>query len=414
MNVQRSQRDILRDALVPASLVARPERFGGTPHGDCLRGDLVFENGRAVRLVPGQPAGQPRMVLPRLTEAHVHLDKCHTIDRLAASGGGLQAAIDAQAADRQTWTAEDIRRRAGRGLAELARAGCGAVRTHVDWGGTTARDGVPLAWQVLREMAADAPAGMVVQLAALTGIEDLADPARAETIARTIAADGGVLGSFVLGQPEAPEGIAQAFRLAGKFDLALDFHVDEGLDPGLNGLEMIADTALATGHGGSVLCGHACSLANLGRGDFDRLADKVARAAISVVSLPATNLYLQGRNGGTPDRRGLTRLHELRAAGVNLVLGTDNVRDAFFPLGRHDPIQSLALAVAAAHLDPPFGPHLQMITTAARTALGLPQVTVDGAGPDDLIVCAAPSTPDLLAGDQARLPLSKALEETLA
>jgi len=144
--------------------------------------------------------------------------------------------------------------------------------------------------------------------------------------------------------------------------------------------------------------------------DFARIADKCARAGITICTLPITNLYLQGRTDGTPDRRGITRLHELRAAGVKVAVGSDNVGDAFCPLGAHDPRAALALASVMAHLDPPLGEWLPAITTDAATALGQKPVTVDGAQLSDLLTCDVAHTADLIAG---RAPLRPATE-TLA
>ncbi len=395
----------LSGVLVPRSLLADRDGFGGTRQGDCMAGDLVLHEGRAVALVPGDSPAQ-RVLMPRLTEPHVHLDKCHSIHRMQGVGGDLAAAITAQKADKQHWTAEDLTTRAGRGLSELAAAGCGAVRSHVDWGDDPDASEAPLAWEVLGDLAADAP--LTLQRAALTSIDRMADPAYAQACAERVARDGGVLGAFVFDQPNRDAGLANMFRAAEQWGLALDFHVDEGLAEGLDGVERIADAAFATGFEGPVLCGHVCSLANLPQQDVARIADKLAGARISVAMLPQTNLYLQGRRDGTPDRRGVTLVHELRAAGVNVTIGADNVRDAFCPIGRHDPLHVLGLSVLAAHLDPPFGDHLPLITTNARRALGLAPLTVDGAGFGDLLIVDATDTSDLLSGAQPR-PLSETL-----
>ena len=390
--------------LIPRALIADPGRFGGMPDADCLSGDLILRGGRAVALEPTGRAAS-RIVLPRLTEPHVHLDKCHSIDRMLGVGGDLSAAIAAQSGDKVRWNTDDIRARAVRGLKELADAGCGAVRSHVDWPDDPDPEAVPLAWDVLGELAA--ASGLQLQRAALTDISRLANPDYARRCADRLSRDGGVLGAFVFDQAERDAGLANAFREADRLGLALDFHVDEGLTPDLDGLERIADAALAARFEGPVLCGHACSLANLPGTDVARIGDKLARAGIAVAALPQTNLYLQGRRDGTPDRRGITRIHELRAAGVTVVLGTDNVRDAFCPIGRHDPLQSLALGVLSAHLDPPFGDHFPMITTGARAALGLEPLTVDGAAIGDLIMFDATTTSDLLSGTARPRPLAE-------
>ena len=121
--------------MVPVSMIARLDKFRGARDQDCVLGDLLVRNGCAERLVPAGPTGgSPWMVLPKLTECHVHLDKCFAISRMNGVRGGLQAAIAAQAADRVHWTQSDIRSRATRALEDLITSGCGSIRSHVDWG----------------------------------------------------------------------------------------------------------------------------------------------------------------------------------------------------------------------------------------------------------------------------------------
>ncbi|MBC6437760.1 MAG: amidohydrolase family protein [Rhodobacteraceae bacterium] len=394
---------------VPVDLLARPDGFGGVRQGDLLCGTLVLEAGRAQRLDPDSGAKPPRgIVLPRLAEAHVHLDKCHSITRIADVGGDLAAALRAQRADKVHWTAGDLDHRTRRGMRELRSAGCGAVRSHVDWATGPDAPEAPIAWDILGALAkAAAQDGIALQRAALTSIEDMAETDRARQVARRVARDGAVLGSFLFDQAQRHKGVLTLFRLADRLGLPLDFHVDEGLDPALNGLEIIADVALETGFQGPVFCSHACSLASQQADTVARVAEKLAKASIALAVLPSTNLYLQGRRAGTPDRRGLTRLHELAAHGVNIVIGTDNVRDAFYPIGRHDPLHSLSLAVMAGHLDPPFGRHLRTITTTARRAMGLAPLWIDDAASQDLIFFETPGLSDLIAGAARAVPLSE-------
>lgn len=411
MNMARvSEPLILENVLVPSSMIANTQSFGGTRVADCVHGDLILSDGRAVALQPSAgKADAARMITPRLTECHVHLDKCHTISRMEGVGGDLAAAIEAQHLDRALWTENDLRQRAERGLRELIAAGCGVVRSHLDWSLDPETGMAPLAWHVLRELAQDYKDRVSLELAPLVDTTELIDPERAEALGEDIASGGGALGVFVFDQPNRSEAIRAAVRVAEKYGLPLDFHVDEGLQPGLDGLEMIAVILIETGFQGPVLCGHACSLINLSDGPLDALLEKIARSGLTVAGLPTSNLYLQGRRAGTPDRRGITRIQELRAAGVPVVVGTDNVRDAFCPLGRHDPRKSLELAALAAHLDPPFGDYFPMITTEAQKALGHSPTTVDGAAIEDLLIVDAASTSDWLTGTTAPKPLTDIL-----
>ncbi|WP_270730884.1 amidohydrolase family protein [Shimia sp. Alg240-R146] len=388
--------------------------FGGIVEGAYLRGDLICKNGGSPRLLPASLSPAPKLVLPRFTEAHVHLDKCHSVDRMPAVGGNLRAAIDAQSQDKAFWSEEDLRARATRGLQELISAGCKAARSHVDWSHGEGARTPPLAWHILKELAQDFRDHITLNLAPLTSLEDLADPQTAKTLVREISCVGGALGSFVLDQPNLPKGIQTAFEIAMHHGIALDFHVDEGLADGLDGLELIARTAIETGFDGPILCGHACSMMNLSGDAMKRRINLVAQSGLSVVTLPSTNLYLQGRTEGTPDRRGLTRVRELRASSVPVIVGTDNVRDAFCPLGRHNPRASLALAVLAAHLDPPLADLWPMITTDAAQALGMAQTFVDEASIDDLLVCDAPSTTSALDDSTQLYPLKTYADRTVA
>ncbi len=385
---------------VPRALLQDPDGFGGVVDGDSLMGRAVVRDGHLVGLMAAE-AGATAMVLPALSEAHCHLDKCHTIHRLADVGGDLMAAINAQMGDKANWTEHDLRTRAARGLREAALAGCGTLRSHVDWGETAA---APLSWQVLTDLAQDTPLEM--QCAALTGIDHMADAAFARDVAEQVAASKGVLGSFILYHDNARAGLRNTFAEADRLGLALDFHVDEGLGD-FNGLEAIADTALETGFQGPILCGHAVSLLDKAPEDFARIADKLARAGITVCALPITNLYLQGRADGTPDRRGITRLRELHAAGVPITIGSDNVGDAFCPTGAHDPMGALNMAVLGAHLDPPLDRWLPAITTTARAALGLEPQHIDTAPLSALRLCHTATTADLIAGRAPLLPFDQ-------
>ncbi|MGA9251841.1 MAG: amidohydrolase family protein [Roseobacter sp.] len=380
---------ILHDVLVPRVLLRRPDAFGGIPVDDCLRGDFHYSDGAPNRLEPAEQTDRPRMLLPALTEAHCHLDKCHSVARFGAVGGNLDQAIAAQTEDKAHWTQDDLTRRMTRGLTELYAAGCTAVRSHIDWG---MEEKPPLAWSILQELSVDH--SLTVQSAALTGISQLADPAYCNATAKNIASTrGGVLGAFVLHHDadDIEAGLRNAFATADRYALPLDFHVDEGLGS-YNGLEAICDAAIAAQFDGPILCGHAVSLIDREPDALARITDKLLKARIHICALPTTNLYLQGRKDGTPDRRGLTRLRELHAAGVPIIVASDNVADAFCPVGQHDPRAALHLAVLAAHLDPPFGNWLPAITLNAATGLGLDPPYIDDAPIEKLRLCDVPST----------------------
>lgn len=396
------------NALLPKSLLRDPDRLGGQSVGDCLNGDLSVRNGRIIGLSEPTLTHPPRLVMPPLAESHVHLDKCFTFSRLSYQGGDLSAAIEVQALDRAGWTADDIRLRATRAVSDLLASGCRRLRTHVDWFYGPDATTPPLAWHVLAEVAEAFRGQAEIQLAPLVSIEDLADRETADAIARICAASSRVLGAFVLGQAEQAQGIENAFAVAKAHDLALDFHVDETLDPSFQGLELIADAALKVRLDWPVLCGHACNLSTKPEADRARIIDKLARAGITIAVLPTTNLYLQGR--GDPLGRGMAPVRALQAGGVPVVIGTDNVEDAFFPLGRFDPRAALELAVSVAHLDPPFEKYLPMITTSSEKAMGFSPSWIDQTDVKDLLVYDVASVANFITSNTTPAPLRDALK----
>jgi cytosine deaminase len=358
--------------------------------------DAVNLNGQTVRLtlagdriatidpMPG-PAAQTAIPLP--VEAHVHLDKAFTAHRARATAPGLFGAIEAMAADKAHWTVDDLRTRITTGMREAWEGGCRAIRSHIDW----TEPGTPLAWDIAGEVAADWQARMPLIRASLSGIDLLGDPDHGPAIARRVAEDGQVLGAFIYRHPDLETRIPFVFDLAERHGLRLDFHVDEGLEVEAHGLDLIVAEATRRGMGDRVLCGHACSLSI--RPDAPRAIDALARSGIALTVMPTTNLYLQDMSPGrSPRLRGLAPAQELRAAGVPVVLGTDNVRDPFYPMGLHDPLEALRLATLAAHLAP--ADWVDAITATPARALGLLPLALGPGAPADFLLFPAP---DILA-----------------
>ncbi|MEO3385043.1 amidohydrolase family protein [Mesorhizobium sp. CAU 1741] len=396
---------ILGNVRVPASLVADAAAFGGRRDGDCLAGNLVIRGGKIAGLTdaPADVDTGGRLVTMPFVEPHCHLDKCFTGNRLDSPARTLAEAIAAQSKDKRHWTRDDLRTRAQRGLEELHAAGAQIVRTHVDWDVEPSDpERLPTAWRVLEELREEWRGRIAIQRSALLPIEVMADETYTNIVARLIAASGCVMGAFVHGQPDRRAGIRNMVNAAARHGIALDFHVDEGLCDSLDGLEIIAEEVAAAGHAGPVLCGHACNLASLTSDARRNRIELVARAGLSVVSLPTSNLYLQDRGGDMPRLRGLTSVRELMEAGVNTVFGTDNVQDAFCPLGVHSPAAALSLAVLAAQLPPPVSYWLPTVMTDAARALGCDMAPVDRSDASGLLLWQTSDPAALLSDGRGR------------
>lgn len=354
-----------------------------------------LEQGRIVA-IDAAPGLATSVILPLPIDPHVHLDKTFTAHRCRAQKPGLFGAIEAMAAEKANWTADDLHNRIGRGLTDAYANGVSALRSHVDW----TEAGEPLAWSVMGEAAEDWRGRLNLQRAALVSIDLLADADHGPAIAATVAKGGGVLGTFIYRHDDFAAKLEKVFALAVRYDLPLDFHVDEGLDVEANAFDTIVALTAKHGLGGRVLCGHACSLSVRPEAEVARVIDAAAHAGVALTVLPSTNLYLQDMTPGrSPRLRGLAPMQELRAAGVQVLLGADNVADPFYPYGTYDPLDMLRLATIAAHIDP--ADWLDAITTNPAKAMGLATAKIAVGAPADFMLIAGADWRDAISNPRA-------------
>jgi len=294
------------------------------------------------------------LVLPGFVDAHTHLDKAFTLPRMKEVRPGLLGAIDAMLADRVHWSATDVHERASRGLQWAWECGTTHVRTHVDW---WEPDAVPLAWPVMAELAQEWAGRVRLEQVSLIKLPLFEDAAQALRLARQVKATGphALLGGFVHSTNWSENALRNLLVSAQTCDLDVDLHVDEELNAAALGLQTTARILREIDFEGRVICGHICALAAQPETHAFATLDAVARAPITVVSLPATNLLLQDAvTGRTPRLRGITLVKEARERGIPLLFASDNVQDPFCRLGSFDPVEALGTAALVAQLDEPF------------------------------------------------------------
>src|SRR6185312_10347322 len=130
--------------------------------------------------------------------------------------------------------------------------------------------------------------------------------------------------------------------------------------------------------------------------------DAVARAGLSVVSLPMCNMFLQDRHAGrTPRWRGVTALHELQAAGVETLIASDNTRDPFYAYGDLDMLEVWREGVRILHLDYPYRAWAETVSAAPARAMGIAPPRLAVGEPADIILTQARDFTELLSRPQA-------------
>ncbi|HEY0518653.1 MAG TPA: amidohydrolase family protein [Ilumatobacteraceae bacterium] len=309
------------------------------------------------------------LLLPAFVEPHAHLDKAFLAERVENPTGDLVGAILAMERARDSITVDDTIERAERAARLLLANGCTAIRTHVDLTLAARLTSVAALLDVR-----DRLRGLIdIQVVALCAWPSIGPEGSDQRALLRDAIDLGIDG--IGGCPHLESDPAAAndslLSLAAEAGLPVDLHTDETLNPAMLALEDLAERVVATGFAHAVAASHCVSLAVQTDRRQQEVAEKVAAAGISVIALPHTNLFLQGRDCQVAMPRAVTAVKALRAAGVNVAAGADNLQDPFNPVGRGDPLETAGLMVMASHVLPIDA--LTMVTTAARSAIGLPR-----------------------------------------
>ncbi|MTF39213.1 cytosine deaminase [Cyanobacterium aponinum] len=390
----------LKNAHIPLCLIKdNLHLFSDTTRENLCLCDIEISQGKITQIIPAceNTIGidlKKGIVLPCFVDIHTHLDKGHIWERSPNLQGDFQTALATVREDSQRWNEEDLYRRMNFGLQCSYSQGTIALRTHLDCHDNQANISLKV-WQQLRQ---EWQGKISLQVVPLVSLDYFLTP-EGEKLADKIAEMGGVLGGVAYMNPEIDTQIEKVFELAKERNLALDFHADESGEVESICLQKIAETALKTNFNQDILCGHCCSLAVQSPEKADEIIKLVKEANIAVVSLPMCNLYLQDREAGkTPFWRGVTRVKELKQAGVRVAFASDNCRDPFFAFGDHDLLEVFRESVRIAHLDTLYEDWIASVLEIPANLMNLPHLgKIALQSPADLIIFPARYFSELLS-----------------
>jgi cytosine deaminase len=391
----------LAQATVPACLLEAP---GFPTEADLVLADIDIAGGRIAAITPAGSSPGPgirhdlarRMVFPCFVDLHTHIDKGHIWDRAGNSAGTHDNALASVGADRgRHWNEADVARRMDFSLRNAWAHGTAALRTHID---SLSPQGA-ISWPAfagLRDTWSDRLALQAVSIVPLDMYRD-ADAGRA--LADLVADHDGLLGAVILTRENVGDLLDRVFTLAAERDLDIDFHVDETLDPQVRGLEQVAAAVRRHRYEGRVTAGHCCSLSAQPPEHAAFVCEEIAGAGVAIVSLPMCNLFLQdGGAGRTPRLRGVTALHELRAAGASVSIASDNTRDPFYAYGDLDMFEVMREGIRIGQLDRPLDDWPRAFTMEPADVMGLSaHGSLKPGGPADMIVFEGRRWSELLA-----------------
>lgn len=355
--------------------------------------------GRIAAIASALPAACKRLdlnetlVLPGLIDAHVHLDKTLIGDAWRPHRAGASAEFDIGervAIEREILQdAAPMEQRAA-ALVELAVSrGTTHLRSHVDIHPETQLKSLNHILAV-RERYRDAVSIQIVAfpqrgLVSCPGTFDLLDEALKQGAQLIGGLDPSGVDHDVDGHLDA------VFGLAERHGVDIDIHLHDPGFEGLAELEEIARRCKALGMAGRVNVSHAYALGMVPHADAQRVAEQLAHAGVSILT-------------NAPGNHPFPSVLQLRAAGVTVILGSDGVRDAWWPYGDADMLErAMLLAYASGFLiDEHLALALDLATHGAARVLGLRDYGVRVGAHADLVVVDARNVPEAVVARPRR------------
>jgi cytosine deaminase len=344
--------------VVTTGLIVRDARIHPTFGRPVETADILVDGERIEAIRPSGtiPAdGRPeldakgRLVSPPLVDPHVHMDAVLTVGEPRYNESGtLIEGIQTWAERKPSLTHDDVKRRAREAIHWEVAQGTGLIRSHVD-----VCDPSLTALRALIELRDEVRDLVELRLIAFPQDGVLSFPNGKELMREAMRLGCDVIGGIPHYEWTREDGVEEVhflFDLARETGAPIDLHCDETDDEQSRFLEVVAARAMRDGMGGRVVAGHTTAMGSYNDAYAFKLLQILKRAGVTIIANPLDNIVLQGRFDTYPKRRGMTRVKELDAAGVNVACGHDSIMDPWYPLGRGSMLDALSMLVHVAQM----------------------------------------------------------------
>ena len=384
-------------------LIVRNARL---PNGDLA--DIGTEGGRIVVIQPGLVADAPIydaegcLVCAGLVETHIHLDKSRIIGRCAPEPGRSPKSMERVAAVKHTFSEQDVYDRASATLEECIKHGATRMRTHVELDA-----GVELrSFDAIEQLRRDYAWAIDIELCVFPQ-ESLTDNPRSDALIEAALKRGAkVVGAAPNYDPDKVRHIHRIFDLAREYDVDIDMHLDSGNSPDDMDIHLVCELTEKYGLGGRVAAGHGCKYSTMPLADLKVLARRIADAGVAITVLPATDLFMQGRDQECNVRRGLADANLLVEHGVNCSISTNNILNPFTPMGDCSLIRMANMQANVCQIGRPeqFRACFEMLSDRSARLMNLKDYGLVVGNPADIVIIDAQSPEQAVA--EIRAPLA--------
>jgi cytosine deaminase len=367
--------------------------------------DILIEDGRIKAVGPNLGAAAPQtidaagdLVVPAFVNLHLHADKSLLGEVMRPNvSGTLPEAIEITNEFKRKYDPQEVAQRAGRVIETGVKNGTSFFRLFADVGtigGLRAARGLLLARDKYKGYCD-------IQVVAFPQEGIARDPGAAELLDEAIKEGCEVVGGlpwYEYTDEEARQHIDICFDLAKRHDRDIHMLVDDTDDANSRSLEYLALKTMRERFHGRVAASHCGAMAGYNDVYAAKVIDMVASANITISVNAHINLVCSARLDREPRRRGIARVKELLARGVNVVSSQDDVDDPYYPFGKPD---QLEVALMMAHTAQLTLPHeleqvLDMVTVNAARAARLSDYGLAPGKKADLVVLGAPSVREAL------------------
>jgi len=314
-------------------LIIRNARLSTRPADELV--DIGIENGRIAAILPALAAdGREHdavggLVCAGLIETHIHLDKSRIIERCPPEETREISPVESVAPLKKAFTVEDVRLRAARTLEECILNGATRMRTQVEVDPGIGMRG----FDAVTSLIADYRWAIDIEICVFPQ-EGLTNyPGTDELLVEGLKRGAKAVGGAPRYDTDAAAQINRIFELGREFDVDIDIHLDVGPTADHLDIHQVCELTEKFRRGGRVVVGHMAKLSTMPPDALKMVARRMADAGVAVTVLPATDLYLMGRDQDHNVRRGVADANVLVEHGVNCSLSTNNVLNPATPYG---------------------------------------------------------------------------------
>ena len=343
-----------------------------------------------------------RLACAGLIETHIHLDKSRIIDCCPPAEGRDISPMKQVAALKKGFTVEDVRVRAERTLMECILNGATRMRTQVEVDPAIGLRG----FEGVQSLIADYKWAIDIEICVFPQDGLTNYPGADELLVEGLKRGARVIGGAPRYDTDHGGQIRRVFELACEFDVDIDIHLDVGNTPEAMDIHLVCELTEQYRRGGRVVVGHMAKLSTMPPKDVAALARRLADIGIAVTVLPATDLYLMGRDQDYNVRRGVADANFLVEHGVNCSLSTNNVLNPATPYGDCSLIRMANLHANVLQIARPaqLRECFAMLTERSARLLNLKDYGLAVGNPADIVVIDAETPQQAVA--EVRQPLA--------